>query len=225
MNQCPWHSFAPSRGLFDVCEQEICHWVAQPGNTWTNIGFLVTAYLIFKATKGKREFIDRVFIFMSAGLFIGSTAFHMTVTRVGQVMDLAAIYFLSAALITFGLKRLYSLNKDGTFWLYMTLLVVPLAHMILADTSGIRVLAALFTVSLIIEFILWKKAITKNVKPFIQALLIFLLGFSLWVLDIRGILCDPNNHILSAHGVWHILCAIAVYQLYYFFKSELKSEA
>lgn len=222
--ECPWSQFEQARGNFGLCEENLCSWIVQPGNTWTNIGFLITAYLVFKNSRSQAAFEDRAFILMSIGLFIGSTVFHATLTRVGQIMDLAAIYFLSAALMAFGLKRLWQLNKTRTRWVYVISLVSPLLHMLVFQTSGIPVLAVFFATSLCIEFWLWKKGITHKVKTLLIAVAIFLVGFALWIVDISGHLCHPQNHILSAHGAWHLLSALACYQLYLFFKSEIAQE-
>jgi hypothetical protein len=35
-------------------------------------------------------------------------------------------------------------------------------------------------------------------------------GLAIWLLDIHGPLCDPDNHLVTGHAVWHVLTALAV---------------
>lgn len=45
------------------------------------------------------------------------------------------------------------------------------------------------------------------------------------LLDRLKILCDPTNHILTGHAVWHILNAGAVFFIYRFYSQfELRNE-
>jgi hypothetical protein len=42
------------------------------------------------------------------------------------------------------------------------------------------------------------------------------------VLDITKTWCDPDNHYISGHGVWHLLSAAAIYLLFLSRKTEQK---
>lgn len=44
----------------------------------------------------------------------------------------------------------------------------------------------------------------------------FLLGYGLWLLDVQHLACDPTNHWISGHALWHWFDALALYCAYRF---------
>jgi len=46
----------------------------------------------------------------------------------------------------------------------------------------------------------------------------FAIAFIFWNLDIHNIVCDPKNHLLTGHAVWHLLNAIAIWYIYRFYE-------
>ena len=54
---------------------------------------------------------------------------------------------------------------------------------------------------------------------------LFLLSFSIWVTDITGVLCDPANHLVTGHAVWHVLNAISVALLGLFYQRRFAISA
>ncbi len=43
-----------------------------------------------------------------------------------------------------------------------------------------------------------------------------------WWLDFHKIWCDPDNHVLSLHGVWHLLNALPFLFLYRHYRQSLR---
>ena len=54
-------------------------------------------------------------------------------------------------------------------------------------------------------------------RPFLRGLGIFLCSFAIWLTDITGVVCDPDNHLITGHAVWHVLNAVSVWQLSLFY--------
>ena len=49
---------------------------------------------------------------------------------------------------------------------------------------------------------------------FIWLFVTLLLAFALWILDCKGVLFHPDNHLIQGHALWHVissLCFIFVY--------------
>ncbi|RMF19179.1 MAG: hypothetical protein D6761_00995, partial [Candidatus Dadabacteria bacterium] len=42
----------------------------------------------------------------------------------------------------------------------------------------------------------------------------FLLSLLFWILDITGLVCDPDNHWLQGHALWHITNSTCLYWMY-----------
>ena len=43
---CPWDGFTQAPPGF--CEQALCAWVREPGNTWSNLAFIVAALVMYR---------------------------------------------------------------------------------------------------------------------------------------------------------------------------------
>jgi hypothetical protein len=44
--------------------------------------------------------------------------------------------------------------------------------------------------------------------------LIFILAFIFWLIDFKKSKLIPKNHIMTGHGIWHILTAVSVWFIY-----------
>ena len=58
---CPWTPMRELGGLPNVkwCEDTLCSWVSEPANTWSNLAFLVTAAVLFQATRKETSRTER----------------------------------------------------------------------------------------------------------------------------------------------------------------------
>ncbi|OGM33094.1 hypothetical protein A2803_02035 [Candidatus Woesebacteria bacterium RIFCSPHIGHO2_01_FULL_44_21] len=59
-----------------------------------------------------------------------------------------------------------------------------------------------------------------NQINFIIGILLIVIAEVFWIIDIKHVKFIPKNHILTGHGVWHILTAISVW---FFYMSLAKS--
>ena len=215
---CPWDSFAQRTVRF--CENQLCGYIVEPANAWSNIGFLIVAILIYRQER-KLNF----FAITAAYLFVGSTAFHSTGTFWGEVLDLSAMFLISGTLLTLNIKRhwrnLTTLQGRLVFW---GLFGVSILLLMIFKPLGI----AIFTVQTIF-YILLEIKLSKTNPPavgysdFKQGLMFFAVAFTFWTLDISGIACWPDNHVFTGHSAWHLLTAAALYYFYRFYTGQVKS--
>ena len=42
---------------------------------------------------------------------------------------------------------------------------------------------------------------------------------TIWILDRSDVLCMPTS-IFQGHALWHLLCALAIFLLYFYYRSE-----
>jgi hypothetical protein len=131
---------------------------------------------------------------------IGSAFFHASETLIGRFADWAG-------------KRVIRLFFWGNFLLGMGLLVPSSRH------PTIYYVIETTLCCVLLEAILFVKQ-GKNTRYawLVRYWLVFLVAYGLWMLDIRGTLCDPGNHWMSGHAAWHLLDAVAMYFLFEYYR-------
>ncbi len=216
MNMCPWDYLPDQKYLY--CERVLCGWVEQPANTWSNIGYLIAAFLILRSQRPKTE---RLFFFWATfALFSGSTIFHMSGTQVGKLLDVGAMLILSMGICSLALQRYFLWKKRKTQMFFGIGLFFSLVFLSIFDIANIPFSLQIVTAA-ILEFQMIRQNRGKlDGKILCLALFIeFLAGIAL-LLDITRKWCDPDNHFLNGHGVWHLLSAAAIYTFFLSRKSE-----
>lgn len=218
---CPWSPVGQLQTHF--CETNLCAWVEQPANTWTNIGYLIAALLIFRQHNWKPErkwFAVIVFI-----LFVGSTFFHMSATVIGRDMDLVGMLLLSSYSLSLTLARSYKFKPSQMYLVFAGLFLpsVPFIHQRLGGT----IFLIQFLIAVLLEFIYSSKfpPPPKIKKSLVLALGLFLFALFLNILDMNAIYCLPENNVITLHGIWHLVCGYCIYLLvrYYCFTEIEKS--
>lgn len=210
---CPWASFPQQIDKYPFCEERICSWVVEPANTWTNIGYLIVALVIWR-NKTKGSPVRELFMYSSLFLFFGSFAFHGTGTVVGKILDVSAMYVLSIGVLTISLQTLLNLSKRTAILFYTTILTVCVLFLVLTRGGYILFSLQVFLV-LFAEFKLHRKKTAKlNPKYLLGSAAALSIAFSFWVADVSHGICDPNNHVISGHGIWHLLTASSIYLLF-----------
>ncbi|SMB83578.1 hypothetical protein SAMN00120144_0739 [Hymenobacter roseosalivarius DSM 11622] len=216
-HSCPWHEFDYSPAQF--CEESLCGWVRQPGNTVSNLGFLVVAYLIFRHAKkhNARHLLPLAYISIATGL--GSAFFHASETWVGGIADFSTIYLGSAFMFAMNVRRLTKWGKPAivvVYWLFF----LGFFGLLFWERDLARTSYALQSVlcCIVLEAILFFRQDYRPPYRWFWAFWgSFLLGYGLWLLDVKHIVCDPANHWVSGHALWHWLDALALYCVYRFY--------
>lgn len=204
VNQCFWDSFERNNYIF--CERQLCGFIVEPANTWSNIGYLIVAILILQSRHTGTRARGR-FFWSTLVLFIGSTLFHLSGTFWGKFLDVGAMFCLSMAILTTSLERRYKIEKQNGIIIFVGGIILSLIYLYFVKL-GLFLFGAQLAVSTLLE--------KENVKKFWKSLLFFGLAFSFWILDVKRFWCNPDNHFISGHALWHLLAAAAIWM---FFKS------
>ena len=213
MVPCFWDAFEKNNGIF--CEEQLCAFITEPANTWTNIGYLILAIFILRQKEVNNRRVKNLFFASTFCLFIGSTLFHMTSTYMGKFTDVSTMFFLSMTVLTLSLQRFTGLSETKANIFYIAGLGLSILFLYFMKFGNILFLSQI-VVATIFEFKLSKTDKTLDMKGVITSLLLFAAAFVFWILDVTKVLCDPGNHILTGHGVWHLLAAVSIY---FFFRS------
>ncbi|NIR53029.1 ceramidase [candidate division KSB1 bacterium] len=226
----PWREWKLSQGFYrDVfCEKIRSGSIRQPFNAWSSLIFIPIGLWM-----ARRAFLDKVpsprlspirrhkryGLLFGISLVItgvGSWFFHASLTYVGHFVDVIGMYFLGGFLFTYGLSR--KLRQSATAFLAVyAAVVVPLVLFQWFNPEASRyAFGALILSALGIEIGLHK---SLSNKLFVVALLTLGLGFFIWILDEKKLLCWPQS-CLQGHAIWHILTAIATQLSYLYYLSE-----
>lgn len=211
---CPWSSFSPATAVF--CEENLCSWIAQPSNTWSNIPFAIAGIMIVRASKGRP--LLKLLGHSAWILGLGSFMFHASASFVFEAWDLLGMFMISGLMLSFNISRYSRMQSPGKL-IGLFLAMTALAFVILLNfrSIGIALFAIQVALALHLEVLMDLREDPvdfKYAKYFISA---FAVAFIIWNLDIHGIVCDPKNHIVTGHAVWHLLNAVAIWFIYRFY--------
>lgn len=222
---CPWQAFSP--GTISFCETRLCGWIAEPANTWSNLAyFLIGFYILWNCRGRLRDPLTLVGV-TAVLVAIGSTIFHATGTFFGEVLDVSAMYLISGLFIVFGAKRLWPISDRHIWQIYAAIVASAIALLIATRWSGIPVFVLHVTIAVLIEGRLYRQHVrgTINYKPLMLMVSFFVAAFTMWNLDIKLILCNPDNHIFTGHSFWHVANSFCLWFFYKFHRQFSKSYA
>jgi hypothetical protein len=203
---CPWDALEPANLAF--CEESLCAWVTQPANTWTNIGFIVAGVWILRRSRARGNRVVGALGFIALATGIGSALFHATSSLVGQLADQAAMFLESGFFIVANMARWRALSVARFVLGYLAIVATSTTLLVLFPSWGIGLFVAHVAVFLSLECALYFRfGRTTRYGALLVVGILFLLSFVVWWLDRTGVICHPQNHYFTGHGLWHLLGA------------------
>ena len=224
------------------CERFRPGLVAQPANTFSNLGFVAVALLI--GWRARRDLLggaaggapaprNR----MTAGVFYpafyagvaaflgpGSAAMHASTTRWGGRVDVLSMYLFILWVIAFAWVRLRDGSQRDFLRLYVpATLILGIPHLAgWIPISSDLIFAGLVVTAAALEIAVRRAHPGRRARRgyLLGAGACFLLAFGIWIPSrTDGPLCAPDS-LLQGHAVWHLLCAGSVWLLYCYARSE-----
>jgi hypothetical protein len=218
---CPWSGYAPATIAF--CERRLCAWVVEPSNAWSNVAYVVVGIWILWQRRGRPASALSAIGVAAVLLGLGSFSFHATGVRVFEVVDVAGMYLISGLALTFALQRLRGWSDGVAVGFFAGLVTVSSVLMVALGNDGIVVFGVQAIAVMAMEWHLWARTPAVVGRWLLAAVGALGLGFVIWVLDLRGPLCDPDNHFVTGHAAWHVLTALSL--LFFFqFHERLRAE-
>lgn len=220
MANCPWSFLTPQH--YNFCETQVCGWVNQPANTISNLGYLIVGLWILK-TKDSEKVLRLFFSFSLFALFLASTIFHGTGSHLGKMLDVSAMFVISMGILTISLNRYFgwSRKKQGLF--FGSGLMASLVFLFTFKFGHVLFLTeiAFATLFEILAHSAGKHSLDR--QQFSYSLVSLGIGMGVWWLDAQKILCWPDQHYFSGHGLWHILTALSIGFLFRSYQFKLKT--
>jgi hypothetical protein len=214
--ECPWSSFLPP--TIKYCEDNLCSYITQPSNTWSNLAFIIVGiYLIILNQKDKIKYLRNVgLIAIVTG--IASFLYHASFTFLFQFFDLSSMYLFSTMILSINMRRMNFITANNQNLTQLVILFTSMGLLYIFKPFGIPIFALQVFIGFGLEFYLFKKS-NKIFSYFYYKLTIVTLfiAFTAWILDFKRIVCNPMNHLLQGHAIWHIfssLCFLFLYKFY-----------
>lgn len=199
---CPWAEFAPATISF--CEARLCAVIAEPANAFTSLSkTLVGIWLIPRCWRRGQT---RLWAIVVAALLQGPLGFalHATGSLWGEALDVSGMFLISATLLNFALARRFGWSTPKLISRWLSLVLLSVMALLLVPRSGIAVFSAQVVTWLALE--LWPRApqSAEARRWFFWMIGCFAAGFGFWLLDKTRLVCDPHNHFLNGHAIWHL---------------------
>lgn len=214
---CPWDSLGQV-SLAEFCEESLCAWVKQPGNTWTNVGYFLVALLIFRSNVVKERKFLRVFGVIAFLTGIGSTVYHGTGTHLGMILDYTAILLGPTYMFSVNLSRWQGISMRGVYCIFAAYSFVVLSTLLLVPTEALMIYMVVSVPCCVLELrLFFRDRAVIRYKYLLLGWLFAGVGIYLWRADFDGMWCASNAHILSPHGGWHLVTAASIYFYFHYF--------
>lgn len=231
---CPWSDLS-NAWLPNVkwCESQLCSLVVEPANTWSNLAYILIGLWLW--WRGSRQ-QDRLQVtFGRAELIVGvfSFAFHTSYSGLLQILDFAAMFVFVGLTLSFNLVRLGWLTpaRRGRVYLLGVLAFTALTVCLRFTSFPIQLVTpVLILATVVTEGILFARQRKTAPAPytwFLASLAFLVGGAALSIADASRAFCDPEDHLVQGHALWHLLSAISLacaWKFYAQFKATLVPE-
>lgn len=211
--------------------------VAQPSNTWSNLGFMAAGVAVgVHADRRRRRSRTLLFsspvypaVFATAITLLGpgSMALHATMTIWGGRIDVASMYLFIGLVVAWALTRLHSLSGATFALLFAGIFGALVGTKFWLPINSDFVFAGMIGVAVLlnVRLVRTRPDIRLQHRFVFLAAGLFAVAFGIWLPSRSGgLLCFPETW-LQGHAVWHVLCAGSAAAVYLYAASEGEPEA
>lgn len=204
--------FLMSPARMQFCEPTMDSLIQHPADTWTNIGPIIAGVVVACRTRlALQQFLGWSAIWMG----LASAYFHASETLLGEALDLHGMFlFLLAAALLQRTSQGDVFDSRAAVFTCLIYATIAATAFLFYPWLGTPIFA--IVVLTIIHRQWWGRGFDRR---WLLLLVTFTVAWSVWWLDYLHIVCEPGNHILTGHGIWHLLNGVVVWQAYGLFES------
>ncbi len=213
---CFWSPLREWGGLPNVkwCEETLCGVISEPANTWSNLAYLAVALGLFIYNRRETNRMLRFWAPVAFWVGLSSLVYHASVTFVLQVFDFWGMYFFFNLVLLLNVVRMGRLAPSAFFRvLYGSIFALTIFTVLVAKTAfPIQGIVVLLVVATLATEVLATRASTTPVSHrALAGCLVFIVAAAAFsASDASGARCDPHDHLLQGHAIWHVLGAISM---------------
>lgn len=200
--------------------------ILQPANSWSSFGYVIAGFLLMldaRQRKAETAFpIEGAIMFGIAAITVGtgSVLLHATLTLWGQFADVLGMYLVGGFSLVYAIARIAGLNRVKAALLYAAICSVLILILLTIPEVRRWLFFALLLAALLIELLF-----ARPLRPGVAVRFLILgatvkaVGFAVWVLDQKRILCASDS-LVQGHAFWHFCGAVSLWLTYCYFRSE-----
>jgi hypothetical protein len=219
----------PARMQF--CEPSLHYsFLRHPADTWTNISPFIAGLCIVYCERFNTAYayLLRFLGYAAMWMAVASGLFHATDVLFTEALDLHGMYlFLFSVILVQHVETRKHMLQIKEFKRWRTEMLVNSFCMavawLAATTLSVGFLHYEFLATpvfgIVVAFMLAKQIMRDRfTAEWYSVTATFLMAWLAWWADYLHILCNPHNHIITGHGVWHLLNGLVVWQFYCIFR-------
>lgn len=214
----------------------------EPINTWSNLPFLFFSVVFFLTGMRDLRSYSRVnmmsylpiysFLFALGGLyiFVSSSFFHMSLTTIGEQLDLSGVFFVVLLPFIYNLHKAYNIQrfsnpvrttkKTINFFIGLFIFMIAGLTVFKWEMPTLVIVPILIVLTAIgITHMILKHPGESDVRLLIISGFLLTVGATFFMLDNHSALCNEES-IIQCHAIWHLCCSSAWYFLYLYLRSE-----
>ncbi len=151
---------------------------------------------------------------------LGSAFYHASLTFAGQFADVFGMYLIGTFVLLYNVARLRNMSAVTVVAGYIALNVILAIALYTMPELRRYAFAGVIIVALFVEFRVRQRGSTTTDARYLgAAVLILLIAFVIWTLDLRRLMCNAES-VWQGHAVWHVLGAVACGCVYLFYRSD-----
>ena len=213
---CPWRELAELGQLDKVCEANLCAWVVEPGNTASNLAYLLVGiWLLSRSRNGNHA---HWFGYLAIAIALGSSIYHATNLSWGRMADWASIYGITGVMTALNLRRWRGIGTSVQVGIALSMPALMIGIVSLTPDWALTVLLVAMPCCYIEGWLAYKHRSQILWRQYLLAWSLGATAVVAWALDDTERLCEPSRHWLSGHAVWHVLSAGFLLQMGLFYR-------
>jgi hypothetical protein len=198
----------------EYCEKPIQGLIKRPYYAVSNLAFLLSGFLIL--SKGKMNRLSKIFGFTAITIGLLSFFYDASYLYFSQLLDLTGMLLFVNILLYLNLDKLFKSSKYLILMQVISYLASISAIIYFQGFAG-NVVFGIYVLSVIVtEYLLCKQKLHQNYGYWVLAIVLFVVGFAIWLLDASKLFCFTFG-LLNGRAVFHYLNAFSIYYLYKFY--------
>ncbi len=204
--------------------------IRQPSNTFSSLAFLAVGCAVISMPRRRRNASGRPLVSQNSALRIGyglslatiglgSAFYHMSMTFVGQTVDVLGMYLLATYVVIYGLAVPDARGAKRLVAVYATVNAALLLVLVFAPQVRRYLFAAILVIGLVLEFRRSKANPHLSSRLLLASAGVLIAAFAIWLVDNAHLYVDPAGW-LQGHAVWHVMGAVSCALLYRYYDGE-----